>query len=112
MKTLITALFAAFLMLAPTGCVTTPAPTNITAEGRTYITFKDIWVVTHTAYSVYCDRVALGKVTAADQADIDKAWNAFRGAFKISIAAAQMDATQWTPDNVRKLSNDVLVLIG
>ena len=114
MKTYILTLLAVLCLCLAPACVSTNNGTssNITMEGRVYLSFENVWTVTHQAYMIYCDRVALGKIGNGDQADIDKAWNAFRETFKIALKAAQMDKTQFTPDNVRVLSNDVLILIG
>lgn len=104
-------LCAAFVISSTTGCsVFKPTP-SLTSEATVYRSFQDVWTVTRAAYSAHMDRVVRGKVSAADAADVDRAWEAFRGAFKIAAQAAQWDQSQYTPENVRKLADDVLTLI-
>jgi hypothetical protein len=113
LKTLLAlTLVAIACLLGGCASTTTTPQQSHSAAAITYLTFADVWTVTHAAYSGYCDQAVLGKVSPADQADIDKAWNAFRGAYGIALQAAQLDKSQVTPENVRKLSNDLLTLIA
>ena len=110
-------LFAAALLacslLFATGCATTTTPQQShSATAIAYLSFADVWTVAHTAYAGELDRYVRGKVSERDQADIDKAWNAFRGAYGIGLQAAQLDKAAITPENVRKLADDLLTLIN
>ena len=114
LKTLLAlTLVAIAVMLAP-GCATntTTPQASHSATAIAYLSFADVLTVTRAAYAAELDQYNLGKISERDQADIDKAWNAFRAAYSIALEAAQMDKTQITPQNVRKLSDDLLTLIG
>jgi len=84
----------------------------VTWEATRYLSFRDCWTVTHAAYQAMKDRQALGLVSAADAADIDKAWNTFRSSFLVALEVAQWDKESFTPENVRELADDLLTLIA
>ena len=113
-KPLFAAALIAFALVFTTGCGTTQTTPQAShsVKAITYLSFADVWTVTHAAYQGACDATVQGKISTKDKADIDKAWNAYRGAFTIALEAAQMDTAQVTPDNVRKLANDLLTLIN
>ena len=114
LKPLFAAALIACAIVFTTGCGTTQTTPQAShsAKAVAYLTFFDVWTVTHAAYQGACDATVQGKISAKDKADIDKAWNAYRGAFTIALEAAQMDTAQVTPDNVRKLASDLLTLIN
>ncbi len=107
---ILAALLAGALLLTP-GCALTNPKSPVTFEATRYLSFKDTWTVALTLYDSHMDRRAAGKVSAKDAADIDAAWNTFRAAYDVALDAAKGDKTSFTPDNVKKLANDVLVLI-
>lgn len=112
MKTLYALLAAACLLSFTPGCSLIAPKSDVTLEATQYMSFREVWHVTHTAYQVYADRKALGKVSAGDARDIDTAWNAFRKAYIIAMDAASNNQSMWTPENVRRLADDVLVLVA
>lgn len=113
MKTykLLVALCAALVCFTP-GCGVLYPKGKVEWKAAQFLSFRDCWDVTHAAYGTFKNRQAAGKVSAADVRDIDKAWNAYRSAYLIAIEAAQMDQNAFTPENVRKLADDVLTLIA
>jgi hypothetical protein len=112
MKKLI--LVLALLCAVPsfTGCNVLSPKTKVTYEASVFLSFKDVWTVTRQAYVGFKTRQAEGKVSAADAADVDKAWNTFRGAYVIALDVAAQNENAFTPANVRDLANDVLDLIA
>ena len=111
---IVAVIWAACIGQVLTGCGTTQTTPQAShsATAIAYLSFADVLTVTRAAYAAELDQYNLGKVSERDQADIDKAWNAFRAAYSIALEAAQMDKTQITPQNVKKLSDDLLTLIG
>lgn len=105
----------ASLAIAPvafTGCgVFGIGGKNITKEARVYYSFRDTWTVTHNAYAGWCERVVQGKVSKSDEQTVDKAWNDFRAAFKISFEGASKDWTKATPEDLTVYSQKVLNVI-
>jgi hypothetical protein len=101
----------ALLAFAPGCSILAPQP-GISYEASVYRSFEDVWTVTKQAYTLHLDRVAAGKVTPADAADVARAWENFRSAYLIALDAARMDQTAFTPARVRNLADDVLTLIG
>jgi hypothetical protein len=112
MKTLYALLAAVCLLAAVPSCSIIAPKSDVTLEATQYMSFREVWEVTHTAYQVYADRKALGKVSAKDAADVDLAWNAFRKGYIIALESASNNVSMWTPENVRRLADDVLVLIA
>lgn len=104
-------LICAALCLTP-GCSILSPSSPITHEASVYYSFHDTWAVTRAAYSSFADRYVAGNVSVKDKADVDRAWEAFRSAYLIALEAAQMNGDQFTPDNVKKLSDSVLTLIA
>jgi len=58
---------------------------TVTQQAATMTTFKDTWAVALAAYDLYCERVALGKVSAEGELKADAAWNLFRTTFKQAL---------------------------
>ena len=81
-------------------------------RARTFQSLDECWNVTYTAYFALKVAEADGKVSAADARDCDRAWNIFRAAWDVAAASASDGAVVYTPENVRKLANDVLDLIA
>jgi outer membrane biogenesis lipoprotein LolB len=109
LSALLGVLCASALFLLP-GCATTgSAPA--TTEAKVYYSFADTWAVAKTAYAGYCELAVQGKVSVPDQADVDAAWDKFRGAFKLAFTAASRDWNTATPADVQQLSDDLLILI-
>jgi len=94
------------------GCQLFAPKPGITYEATVFMSFRDTWTVTRAAYSGWMDRVARGKVSDRDAADVNMAWEKFRGAFLIACEAAQWKQDEYTPEHVRKLAQDVLTLIS
>lgn len=90
-----------------TGCQTTQP----TAEAVKYNTLRATWTVALSAHDVYSEMVVLGKVKPADQADVNRAWDDFRAAFKVAALLAERDLSSATPDNVERLKDDLIILI-
>jgi hypothetical protein len=83
----------------------------VTWEASRYLSFRDCWTVTLAIYDAHMDRRVAGKVTAEDARDIDAAWRTYTVAYRLALAKASGDETSFTPENVKKLANDVLTLI-
>lgn len=90
-----------------TGCQTTQP----TVEAVKYNSLRATWTVALSTHDVYSEMVVLGKVKPADQADIDRAWDDFRAAFKVAVILAEQDLTSATPANVERLKDDLITLI-
>jgi len=108
-KFILIALLAVFT-LTP-GCSVLSPKSPATWEASRFLSFKDTWATTLALYDYSKDRQVAGKLSHQDAADIDAAFNLFRLAFKSALAAANGDDKAFTPENVRKLGNDVLTLI-
>jgi len=96
-------LLALAMLAAPisfTGCTTTDA----TREVIIYYSFKDTQTVVHRAYDVFAERVVLGKVSASKQKDVEDAYVNYQDLFRTAFAAAQLDLSKPTPDELRKLA--------
>ncbi len=112
MKKLITFLaLCALLISVPSCSVLNGTGKRPTWQATVYLSFADTWAVTSAAYDGYCELAVQGKVSAADQKDIDEAWNKFRAAISVSFKAASRDWSAVTPEDVRQLSNDLIILI-
>ena len=113
MKTLLALLCAVSLVLG-TGCVPVRNGTasNLSERARTFQSLDDCWSVTYTAYFAFKVAEADGKVKADDARVVDTAWNVFRLSWDAAAAAASNGQTTYTPENVRRLANDVLDLIA
>lgn len=97
------------LCLAPlTGCKTTEPPTR---EARIAYTFQDTWTLARVAYDAFAERVVLGKVSRADEARVDAAWNHFRAAFAVAFRAASQNWNTATTAKIDALRDDLLDLI-
>lgn len=103
----LTALFVSCTPAILTGCKTT----DTTREARIYYSFRDTWIIGHTAYGAWCERIVDGKISKADERKVDKAWDDFRDAFKLAL---QLSNHQWgeaSPDKVDRLRDDLINLI-
>jgi hypothetical protein len=109
MKKLLASIIIAVALLTTPGCTTTG--TKPTAEAVVFYTFADTWAVAKAAYQGYAELAVQGKVSAADQVDIDKQWNLFRSTFKSALIVANNNWSAVTPEDARKISNDLLTLI-
>jgi len=94
------------------GCSVLSPKSPVTWEASRYLSFRDVYDVSYRAYVAHNVRVLDGKVSKADDEDVDKAWNTFRTAYLIALDQARGDENKFTPENVRKLANDVLDLIA
>jgi len=108
-KFILIALLAVFTITP--GCSLLSPKSDVTWEASRFLSFKDTWTTTLALYDYSKDRQVVGKLSAKDAADIDAAWNLFRLAFKSALADAQGNENAFTPENVKKLANDVLTLI-
>jgi hypothetical protein len=109
MKTITILICAVAISLGVVGCQTNSAPP--TSEAIKFYSFKDTWTAAHAGYQAYCELVVLGKVSKADEAEIDAAWNQFRAGFTIALKAAQNDWNKVTPADVEQLKNDLITII-
>ena len=107
----IVGLFGATLLFTP-GCAVFTGKSPVTYEATRYQSFRDVWTVTRKAYEAHLLQVARGKVSIEDQQDINAAWNAYRSAYLIALDAARNNEQAFTPENVRKLADDLLTLIS
>lgn len=89
------------------GCQTTPA----TPEAVKFNSLRATWVMTLAAYDAYCELAVQGKVSAKDQAEVNKAWNTFRRSFSIALKVAQNDWTQPTPDDLEQAKDTLILFI-
>ncbi len=97
--------------ILPSGCSLIAPKPGTTWEATQYLSFKDTWTTTLALYDHAKDLQVAGKISAKDAADIDRAWNVFRAAYKTALANARGDKSIITPDSVAKLANDVITLI-
>jgi hypothetical protein len=93
------------------GCSLLNPKSPVTWEASRFLAFKDVWKTTLALYDHAKDLNVAGKLSDRDMADIDAAWNLFRAAFKTALAESENNNNGFTPENVRKLGNDVLTLI-
>jgi hypothetical protein len=98
-------------MFATPGCSLLSPKSPVTWEASRFLAFKDVWKTTLALYDHAKDLNVAGKLSDRDMADIDAAWNLFRAAFKTALAESENNNSGFTPENVRKLGNDVLTLI-
>jgi hypothetical protein len=109
MKEILISIIAAVALLTAPGCTTTA--TKPTHEAIIFYTFADTWAVSKAAYAGYCELAVQGKVSASDQVDIDRQWNTFRSTFKSALTVANNNWSAATPEDARKIANDLLTLI-
>jgi hypothetical protein len=88
------------------GCAGCQSAT-VTQEAATYRTFKDTWTVSHAAYGAFCERVVQGKVTAEQEAQADRMWEAFRSTFRTALVAAGRNWSAPPPTNVTALASEL-----
>ncbi len=82
-----------------------------TPQAVRFVTLQDTYDASLVLYDQYCERVVTGKVSKGDEADVDAAWNAYREAMKLAVAAASGNWTAPTPEALRKTAEDVATLI-
>ncbi len=112
MKTLITKLLLVGCLLSVgTGCNVLNPQSPLTYEASRFNSFKSVWISTLAVYDFQMDKRVQGKISQEDAQDIDAAWNTFRAAYRVALARAGGDENLFTPDEVRKLADDVLILI-
>lgn len=112
MKAIIYKVLVALGLLAfVPGCSLLSPKSPLTHEAARYNSFKAVWISTLAVYDFQMDKRVQGKISPEDAATIDAAWNAFRAAYRVALARAGGDETLFTPDEVRKLADDVLILI-
>lgn len=100
----------ALLAFSPGCSLLVPKP-GVTYNAARFNSFKVTWVSTLAVYDYQMDLRVQGKISPEDAEVIDAAWNSFRLGYKVALAQARGDDTAFTPDNVRKLADDVLTLI-
>lgn len=108
---LIGALCAINIMLFTQGCSVLSPEGPVTWEAAKFNSFKSVWISTLALYDYQMDLRVQGKIKPSDAQDIDTAWNSFRAAYRVALAQASGDENAFTPENVRKLADDVLTLI-
>ena len=94
-----------------TGCVG-PNGEKPTPQAIAYFTLFDTWQAADGAMKVYAERCKQGKVSAKDQEEIDAAHEKFRLSFKTALRLAKHDWSASAPENVQKLSDELLSLIS
>jgi hypothetical protein len=87
------------------GCVTSP-------QGKAYQTLKDTQTLVDGGMKYYAKQCALGKVSLDRQAKIDDAHFKYRIAFRTAVNLARLDYSKLTPDEVKKLADELLNLIA
>lgn len=78
--------FGVWCSVFSSGCATTP-------QGKAYQALSDVKALVAHAETVYGDQCAAGKVSAAQQAEIDDAIRQFHAAFAVAIEFARADYT-------------------
>ena len=110
-KATILLVLCALLAFVPACGTISGNPKRPSWQASVYLSFADTWAVTSAAYDGYCELVVRGKVSKQDEQEIDAAWNKFREVFRISFVAASRDWKQFTPEDVRALSQQLIELI-
>lgn len=90
------------------GCKSTPA----TLDAKAYRTLKQTQILVDKAMIVYANLCVKGKISEAQQAEVDQLHAQYREAFRFAAGAARLDYSTLTPDNVHYLSNLLLELIA
>ena len=98
-------------MFSTPSCSLLSPKSPITWEASRFLAFKDVWTTTLAMYDHAKDLQVAGKISARDAADIDRAWELFRASYRLALANAGNNTNAFTPEEVRKLANDVLTLI-
>ena len=111
MKAIYKILVVLCLLAFVPGCSLLNPTSPLTHEASRYNSFKSVWISTLAVYDFQMDKRAQGKISPDDAQTIDTAWNAFRAAYRVALARAGGDENLFTPDDVRKLADDVLILI-
>jgi len=114
MKRALSAFFLSIVMLtwavAP-GCALFKQNQNISAEGKRFVAFKDVWDVSRAAYLEFCKRVVQGKVSKQNEARADAAWNLFRQQYANAYRAANLSDTAPAPDSLKTSSSELVKLL-
>lgn len=108
-KSLLLALALTCAVVAPvtfTGCAVTR-----TTEAVVFDSFKTTYNASYSAYTSWLELVVKGKVSKADEARVDKAWNDFRDAFSIAFQTASQNWSAATPEQVQRLADNLITLI-
>lgn len=97
------------IVLAP-GCKYFSGATS-TPEAVTFTSFKDVWDASYTAYFEFEKRVVQGKVSKADEAKADNAWNLFRASYKAAFKTANMSNGAPAPDDLLQAKSGLIKLL-
>ena len=89
-----------------TGCATPQ-----TREAVIFKSFKSTWIVSKTAYDVWCERVVQGKTTADAEVAADNAWNKFRAVFSSSFKLANLNWDAPTDAQLALAQDELLNLL-
>ena len=92
------------LPLVVTGCK------NTTKEAVVYYTIKDSYTLTHEAYKSWNELVVQKKVSKQAEAEVDAAWNNYRGAYAIAVLAART-STSPAGTNLVTIQTETISLI-
>jgi len=111
MKKLFILLLLSTILAVTPSCSLLNPKSPVTWEASRFLAFKDVWTTTLALYDHSKDLQVAGKISARDAADIDRAWELFRASYRLALANAGNNPNSFTPEEVRKLANDVLILI-
>ncbi len=110
MKKLLLFLLTFTITFAACNCIITGcAPIQRTVEAKKFDTFKSVYADAREAYKTFKRLCFSGKVTAANEAKGDKAWNEFRTAYAAAFKIG-MDSDA-APDQLVVLKNQLLRLL-
>ena len=90
------------------GCNTT---TPQTEQAVKFNTLKATWVAALAAHDVYCELSVQGKVSAKDQAEINKAWDTFRASLTVALKIVGNDWTKPTPADLEQAKDNLITFI-
>lgn len=98
----------AIFPVALTSCAVTPPRTP---EAVVFDSFKTTYNAAYTAYTGWLELVVKGKVSKADEARVDTAWNDFRTGFSAAFQAASQDWNAASPERVQAMADILIKLI-
>lgn len=110
LSSILQAIIVALLLLCGPG-VFTGCKNTQTVQTRAYSTLKQTQILVDKAMNVYGQLCVTGRLSIAQQAQIDQLHAQYREAFRLAAGAARLDYTTVTPANVQYLADLLLELI-
>ena len=111
MKKTIRLLLVAVSLLAVVPACSVFEGKKVTPEAKSFLTYKDTFDTARKAYDAFCEQVVQGKVSKANEARADAAWNSFRSAYKVAFVTSNAKDGDIPPESLRASLTNFTVLL-